>query len=92
MTVWVEKLEPERLFSFRWHPFAVEQDADYSKEPTTLVEFRLEEAPEGTLVTVTESGFEQIPQARRAKAFESNEKGWAEQMKNLERHVLGTGH
>jgi uncharacterized protein YndB with AHSA1/START domain len=91
MTVQVEKLEPERLFSFRWHPYAIEQGMDYSKEPTTLVEFRLEEGPEGTLVTVTESGFDQVPQARRAKAFESNDQGWAEQMQNLERHVLGKG-
>jgi uncharacterized protein YndB with AHSA1/START domain len=89
MTVWVEKLEPERLFSFRWHPYAVEEGMDYAKEPTTLVEFHLEEGPEGTLVTLTESGFDKVPQARRAKAFESNDQGWAEQMRNLERHVLG---
>jgi uncharacterized protein YndB with AHSA1/START domain len=87
-TAWVERIEPERLFSFRWHPSAVEP-IDYSKEPTTTVEFRLEEVPEGTLLTVTESGFHQIPAARRATAFRENSSGWAEQMKNIERHVRG---
>jgi uncharacterized protein YndB with AHSA1/START domain len=70
---------------------SVEEGMDYAGEPTTLVEFHLEEGPEGTLVTLTESGFDNVPQARRAKAFESNDQGWAEQMQNLERHVLGKG-
>lgn len=72
----VEKMEAERLFSFRWHPFAVEEGVDYSVEPMTLVEFRLEEVRDGVMLTVTESGFDQIPLARRAKAFTANEGGW----------------
>jgi uncharacterized protein YndB with AHSA1/START domain len=72
----VEKMEAERLFSFRWHPFAVEANVDYSAEPMTLVEFMLEEVTEGVMLTVTESGFDQIPLARRAKAFTANEGGW----------------
>jgi uncharacterized protein YndB with AHSA1/START domain len=83
----IEKMEPERLFSFRWHPHAVEPGVDYSSEPTTLVEFRLESAPEGTLLVVTESGFEHIPEARRFKALEMNAGGWEEQLRNIERHV-----
>ncbi len=87
MTVWVERIEPERLFSFRWHPSAVEPGVDYSGEPTTLVEFRLEETKEGTLLTVVESGFQAIPVARRASAHRDNERGWGEQLRNVERHV-----
>ena len=83
----VERVEPEHLFSFRWHPDAVEPGVDYSCEPTTLVEFRLEEVPGGTRLTVVESGFDRIPLSRRARAFEDNEAGWAQQMKNVERHV-----
>jgi uncharacterized protein YndB with AHSA1/START domain len=71
----IEKMEAERLFSFRWHPFAVEEGVDYSAEPMTLVEFTLEEVTEGVMLTVTESGFDQIPLARRAKAFTANEGG-----------------
>jgi uncharacterized protein YndB with AHSA1/START domain len=73
----IEQMEPERLFSFRWHPYAVEPGVDYSAEPTTLVEFVLEEAAGGVLLTVTESGFDRIPLARRAKAFTANEGGWS---------------
>jgi uncharacterized protein YndB with AHSA1/START domain len=72
----IEKMEPERLFSFRWHPFAVEPDFDYSAEPTTLVEFVLEQKADVVLLTVTESGFDQIPLERRARAFTANEGGW----------------
>jgi uncharacterized protein YndB with AHSA1/START domain len=72
----VDRIEPMRLFSYRWHPYAVDSTTDYSKEPTTLVVFELEEAPGGTLLTITESGFDQIPLDRRAKAFESNSQGW----------------
>jgi uncharacterized protein YndB with AHSA1/START domain len=75
--VTIERIEPERLFSFRWHPFAVEPDFDYSAEPTTLVEFVLEQKPDGVLLTVTESGFDQIPLERRARAFTANEGGWS---------------
>jgi uncharacterized protein YndB with AHSA1/START domain len=72
----IEKMEPEKVFSFRWHPGAVDPNVDYSKEPTTLVEFTLEKTAEGVMLTVTESGFDQIPLARRAKAFAENEGGW----------------
>jgi uncharacterized protein YndB with AHSA1/START domain len=72
----VERMEPERLLSFRWHPFAVERGVDYSGEPTTLVVFALEDVADGILLTVTESGFDRIPLARRAKAFTANEEGW----------------
>ena len=83
----VKAMEPERLFSFTWHPYAIDPKVDYSAEPQTLVEFRLEKTAEGTLLTVTESGFDRIPAGRRAEAFLRNDGGWAEQMKNIERHV-----
>jgi len=86
-TFHIERMEPERLLAFRWHPFAVDPEIDYAREPTTLVELALAPAPEGTLLTVTESGFDQLPLARRAKAFEMNDGGWAAQMENIERHV-----
>ncbi len=87
MEITIERVEPERLFSYRWHPYAIEPGVDYSGEPTTLVEFRLDEAPGGTKLTVVESGFDRIPEARRAEAFRMNEKGWEGQLKNIERHV-----
>ena len=87
MEITVERVEPERLFSFRWHPDAIDPAVDYSSEPTTLVEFRLEEVEGGTRLTVVESGFDRIPLARREKAFKDNDSGWAQQMKNIERHV-----
>jgi uncharacterized protein YndB with AHSA1/START domain len=87
MDVTIERVDPERLLSLRWHPYAVEPGVDYSSEPTTLVEFRLEAAAGGTRLTVTESGFDLIPVSRRAEAFRMNDQGWAEQMKNIERHV-----
>jgi uncharacterized protein YndB with AHSA1/START domain len=83
----VQKMEPERLFSFTWHPYAVDPKADYSKEEPTLVEFRLERIPGGTLLLLTESGFEKIPAGRRAEAFRMNDGGWTEQMKNIEAYV-----
>ena len=83
----VEKIEPERLLAFKWHPYAVDPKSDYSAEAPTLVEFRLEPAPKGTLLTVTESGFDTIPPHRRMEAFRMNEGGWSEQMKNIERYV-----
>ena len=76
----VEQMEPERLFSFRWHPYAIEPGTDYSSEPTTLVTFQLDETAEGVQLTLTESGFDQIPLDRRAKAFAANEGGWGHQM------------
>ncbi len=72
----IEQMQPERLFSFRWHPGAVEPGFDYSSEPTTLVVFTLQKIPSGVQLTVSESGFDQIPLARRAKAFSANEGGW----------------
>lgn len=83
----VEKIEPERHFSYRWHPYAVKPEVDYSVEPTTLVEFTLAEASGGTLLTVVESGFDRLPPARRAEAFRMNEGGWQQQLGNIERHV-----
>jgi uncharacterized protein YndB with AHSA1/START domain len=83
----VEQVNPEDLFSYRWHPYAIDPSVDYSGEPTTLVEFKLAEVPGGTQLTVVESGFDRIPLARRAEAFRMNDEGWAEQMTNLERYV-----
>lgn len=82
----IERMEPERLFSYRWHPGDT-RGVDVSSEPMTLVEFNLEEIPEGTLLRVTESGFDRIPLARRASAFGSNEQGWAGQMKSIARYL-----
>ena len=87
MEVLVERMDPERLFAFRWHPAAIEPGADYSAEPTTLVEFRLDEEAGGTRLTVVESGFDRLPAARRSEAFRINEGGWSEQLRNIERHV-----
>lgn len=83
----VVTLEPERLFSFTWHPYAIDPVVDYSAEPPTLVEFRLEGIAAGTRLRVTESGFDKIPAGRRPLALRMNDGGWAEQMKNIERHV-----
>jgi len=83
----VQKMEPERLFSFTWHPYAVDPEKDYSKETPTLVEFRLEKIANGTLLVVTESGFDKIPGDRRPEAFRMNDGGWTEQMKNIENYV-----
>jgi len=83
----VDRVQPMRLFSFRWHPFAMDSSVDYSKEPSTLVEFVLEEVHGGTRLTVTESGFDQIPIERRAKAFAANEGGWAAQMQLIEKYL-----
>jgi uncharacterized protein YndB with AHSA1/START domain len=83
----VERMEPERHFSYRWHPYAVEPGVDYSAEPTTLVEFILDEAEGGTAITIIESGFDRIPLGRRAEAFRMNDNGWAGQIKNLARYV-----
>jgi uncharacterized protein YndB with AHSA1/START domain len=83
----VERMEPERLFSFRWHPYAIEPDVDYSAEPTTLIAFSLEEVPDGVMLTVTESGFDRIPLERRAAAFKANEQGWAIQLTLIEKYL-----
>jgi uncharacterized protein YndB with AHSA1/START domain len=83
----VQKMEPEKRFSFTWHPYAVDPKADYSQETPTLVEFTLEKTAGGTLLRVTESGFDRIPAARRAEAFRMNDSGWAEQMTSIAKHV-----
>jgi uncharacterized protein YndB with AHSA1/START domain len=83
----IQKMEPERLFSFTWHPYAIDPNQDYSKEPPTLVEFTLEPIPGGTLLRVIESGFDKIPSHRRSEAFRMNEGGWSAQMENIAQHV-----
>jgi uncharacterized protein YndB with AHSA1/START domain len=83
----IDRIEPQRLFSFRWHPFAVEPGVDYSKEQPTLVTFELEEEAGGTMLTVSESGFDRIPLERRAKAFAANEQGWAAQLRLIEKYL-----
>lgn len=85
----VDRVEPERYFSIRWIPYGIDAEADPENEPTTLVEFILEPAPEGTLLTIVESGFDQVPAHRRARAFRMNEGGWAAQAENLRKHVEG---
>ncbi|HEX3696396.1 MAG TPA: SRPBCC family protein [Polyangia bacterium] len=83
----VERIEPERYFSFRWVPFGIDAEADPQSEPTTLVEFRLEKVAEGTRLTIVESGFSRVPAHRRDRAFRMNQGGWAAQAENLEKHV-----
>lgn len=83
----MERIEPERLLSFRWHPYAIDPDIDYSQEPTTLVVFELEEIGDGTLLRVTESGFDKIPVERRQEAFRMNSGGWDQQMVNVDTYV-----
>jgi uncharacterized protein YndB with AHSA1/START domain len=83
----IEQMEPEQIFSFRWHPNAVEPGVDYSAEPVTLVVFALEEVKDGVMLTVTESGFDRIPLERRAKAFAANEGGWTLMVKVLAKYV-----
>lgn len=85
--VTIERVEPERLISWRWHPNPMDPDMDYSDEPTTLVTFELTEVEGGILLTVVESGFDAIPLARRADAYRGNDEGWAAQMENIRKHV-----
>jgi uncharacterized protein YndB with AHSA1/START domain len=86
----VERMEPERLISWRGHPHAIDPQSDYSAEPTTLVVFELSDTSEGTLLTVVESGFDALPLDRRAEAFRGNEGGWEHQMKAIEQYVSQT--
>ena len=90
MEVVVERIEPERFFSYRWHPHAIDPKVDYSTEPMTLVEFTLEDAAGGTRLTIVESGFDRIPLSRRALAFRMYSDGWSEQRQNIERYVSRT--
>ena len=83
----VERIEPESYFSYRWHPYAIDPAVDYSNEPTTLVEVKLEQAGPATVLTIVESGFDRIPLARRAEAFRMNDGGWSGQIKNIEKYV-----
>lgn len=83
----VQSIEPEHLFSFTWHPYAVDAKIDYSKETPTLVEFRLKKTANGTLLLLTESGFDKVPADRRLEAFRRNDGGWTEQMKNIEAYL-----
>jgi uncharacterized protein YndB with AHSA1/START domain len=87
LTLWIETMEPERSFSFRWHPYAIEAGVDYSAEPTTLVSFTLEDAAGGTRLTIVESGFDAIPASRRVTAFSMNSAGWDGQAKNLQKFL-----
>ena len=83
----IQRIEPEGYFSYRWHPYATDPKVDYSAEPTTLVEFRLEETSGGTTVTITESGFDRLPSTRRAEAFRMNDAGWTSQSTKLTKYV-----
>ena len=87
MRMTVVTIEPERLFSFTWHPYGIDPKVDYSKETPTLVEFRLEKSAVGTLLEITESGFDKVPKERRDEAFRMNDSGWAQQVKNIESYV-----
>ncbi len=87
MGITVERVDPEHLLSYRWHPYAVDPDMDYAHEPTTLVEFRLAEVADGTQLTVVESGFDRIPLARRATALRMNDQGWADQIMHIAHYV-----
>jgi uncharacterized protein YndB with AHSA1/START domain len=87
MEIMIQAMEPETLFSYTWHPYSVEPKVDYSQEEPTLVEFRLQPVTGGTLLTVTESGFDKIPSARRAEAFWKNDGGWSQQIRNIEAYV-----
>ena len=87
LTIWIETMEAERFFSFRWHPYAIEAGIDYSTEPTTLVSFTLEDAGAGTRLTIVESGFDAIPESRRAKAFTMNSNGWNGQAEKIRKFL-----
>jgi uncharacterized protein YndB with AHSA1/START domain len=83
----IKEIREPDLFSFTWHPYAIDPDVDYSDEKPTLVEFRLQPTETGTKLTVTESGFESIPAHRMPEAFRMNDSGWAMQVKNIKSHV-----
>mgnify|MGYP000237498904 CR=1 FL=1 len=87
MELYVERMDAERRFVYRWHPYAVDPKVDYSSEPTTKVEFELSDAEGGTLLRIVESGFDKVPAARRAEAFRMNERGWAAQLHNIEDYL-----
>jgi len=84
----VDRIEPQHLFSWRWHPYAVDPEVDYSHEPPTLVVCELEEVADGTVLTLVESGFDGVPAARRAEAYRMHVEGWAAQMKAIEQYLV----
>jgi uncharacterized protein YndB with AHSA1/START domain len=86
----VERIEPMRRISFRWHPFAVDAGVDYSNEPMTLIALEMREAAGSVILTISESGFDRIPHARRARAIAANDGGWAMQMKLIEKYLAAT--
>jgi len=83
----IDRVEPMRVFSFKWHPYAIDPAVDYSQEPMTLVVFELREDSQGTLLRITESGFDRIPLARRAAAFQANDGGWSHQSRLIEKYL-----
>ena len=91
LTIWIETMEPERRFAFRWHPYAIEPGVDYASEPTTLVTMTLEDAGTGTKLTIVESGFDALPESRRARAFDMNSAGWDGQSRKLVTYVVNGG-
>jgi uncharacterized protein YndB with AHSA1/START domain len=90
ITMTVQRMEPERLFSFTWHPYAIDPKVDYEAEPATLVEFTLTQVSGGTLLVVVESGFTALPARRRDEAFRMNDGGWSIQMANIAQYVGDT--
>lgn len=89
--IFVDCIEPQTRFAFRWHPFAIDMEKDYSREPMTLVDFDLSDGEGGTLLTISESGFDQVPIERRAEAFRANEGGWEHQSRLIEKYLGQTG-
>ena len=84
----VQTMEAERLFAFTWCPYGGDPDYDYSNEPVTRVEFRLEPTNNGTRLFITESGFNALPdEPRRVDALRRNSQGWDGQVKNIAAHV-----
>ena len=84
----VERMEPEHVFAWRWHPYAVDPKVDYSKEERTVVTWTLEDAPAGgTLVKTVEAGFDKVPPGRRLEAFRMNSRGWDGQLENIRKHA-----
>lgn len=84
----VERVEPEHLLSFRWHPYPIDPSLDYEKEQRTGVTFTLKDAGESTLLTVIETGFDNVSPERRLEAFRMNSDGWGAQLDNIQRHVV----
>jgi uncharacterized protein YndB with AHSA1/START domain len=80
-------IEPQRRLALRWHPYAVESGTDSSQEPTTLVEFTLDEMADGVRLRIVESGFDAIPAERRVSAFEANSVGWAAQTELVRKYL-----